>query len=155
MSDFENYIPEGHEDIEVFHIGTIIFNDEILTEKEVNINKRFKPKSIGECKVEVYSGEGQIPHFHIYNNDHSFDTCVCIHSANYFSHGNKYKDKFNSKQCKELDQWLRNQFNEINTIWEIIRGMWEVSNPYCKFPNYLKVTKQPDYTKMKDFRDRI
>ena len=50
---------------DIFQVGFITFNDEILNEDEVTTNRsRFRPKKIGECKVKVYGpNEGQIPHF--------------------------------------------------------------------------------------------
>ena len=54
---------------EVFNIGIIDFDEYnfILTEEEISDNNsrpNFKG-SVGKCKVEVYGGEGPIPHFHI------------------------------------------------------------------------------------------
>ena len=92
---------------------------------------------------------------HIYN-DSGFNTCVCLHSANYFSHGGKYKDKFNSNQCKEFNDWLsRPNSNTLGKLsnWEAILSMWTIMNPDCKFPEYRKVTKQPYYVTMTDFKD--
>lgn len=138
----DNYIPEGHTDFTEFFIGNIVFN----------------PKSIGECKVEVYPNEGPIPHFHIFKPDHSFETCICIYSANYFAHGGKYRDTLNSKQCKQLNEWLElqnyNNFAFSITNWEAIVFAWGLGNPKCKSPNYQKVKMQPDYTRMLNFKDQ-
>ena len=48
---FDNYLPEGHLNPDKITIGTINFD------------------------LEVYSNEGQIPHFHMYNDNKSFNTC--------------------------------------------------------------------------------
>jgi 5,10-methenyltetrahydromethanopterin hydrogenase len=72
----KNYIPEGHVDAETAVIGTIIFDDIIEEKEATNLTNRFKPKSIGECKVEIYPNEGQVPHFHIYNLNKTFQTCI-------------------------------------------------------------------------------
>lgn len=158
MNDSENYVPEGHIDPDVLTLGTIIFTD-IVNEKEIRgINGRYNPKSIGECKIEVYDGEGDIPHFHLSNNDKSFESCICIYSANYFSHGGKYTDKLNSKQCKELDKWLKESAKvSIGNLtnWQTIIVLWDTMNPDCKFPSYRKVATQPNYNNMTDFRSRI
>ena len=139
--------------LEIAFIGTIDFNAAI-NEQEAG---RFNTKSIGECKVLVCNGERQIPHMHIYNKDKSFDTCVCIYSNNYFSHGGKYKSKFTSKQCKEFNKWmteLNNNFDPPTTNWQAIKSLWNVMNPDCKFPDSRKVKIQPHYEDMINFKDQ-
>ena len=139
--------------LEIAFIGTIDFNDSI-NEQEAG---RFNTKSIGECKVLVYNGEGQIPHMHIYNKDKFFDTCVCIYSNNYFSHGGKYKSKFTSKQCKEFNQWmteLNNNFDPPTTNWQCTKMIWSIMNPDCKFTDSRKVKTQPHYEDMINFKDQ-
>ena len=94
---------------------------------------------------------------HIYNKDKSFDTCVCIYSNNYFSHGGKYKSKFTSKQCKEFNKWmteLNNNFDPPTTNWQAIKSLWNVMNPDCKFPEARKVKTQPQYEGMTNFKDQ-
>lgn len=81
---------EGHKDAEVVSLGSIIFEDFMNGQEIENKNKRFNPKAIGECKIEIYAGEGAVPHMHIFNSDKSFEACVCIYSNNYFAHGGKY-----------------------------------------------------------------
>ena len=78
---------EGHTDEIIGLLGIINFDDFINEQEIGDKNKRFKSKSIGECKVEVYSSEGAIPHMHVFNNDNSFEACICIYSNNYFAHG--------------------------------------------------------------------
>ena len=138
-------------------LGTINF-DESITEQEIESkNNRFKSKSIGECKVEVYSSEGPIPHMHIYNSDKSFEACICIYSNNYFAHGGKYTSKFSSKQCKEFNEWMkkRNSKSVGNiTNWEAVAGFWEFANPDCKFPENQKVKTQPHYEDMINFKEK-
>ena len=142
--------------IETAYIGTIIFDD-ALNEAEVS-GKTNRPsfKSIGECKVEVYSNEGNIPHFHMYNLSNTFNTCICIYSANYFSHGNKYTDKLSSSQRKQLDKWLlsipKDPISNM-TNWAGIVFIWEHMNPDCNFSNSRKVSIQPKYSDMIDYRD--
>ena len=140
---------------ESYLIGELEFSD-IINENEVGGNSRFSIRKIGQCKIEVYSGEGQIPHFHITGIAKKFNCCVRIYDAHFFSHGNKYRDILNATQCMELNTWLK----EINpkvipaqTNWVTIRNMWELANPDCKFSEKLKVKEQPDYTKMTMFRD--
>lgn len=143
---------DGHKDVEVCLLGTIIFED-LIDEQEIESkNNRFRTKSIGECKIEIYAGEGTVPHMHIFNNDKSFETCICIYSNNYFAHGDKYYDKFSSKQCREFNEWM----GRINTKfrisnWQTVVGLWELLNPDCKFPENCKIKIQPHYEDMINF----
>ena len=142
--------------VEQFCLGSIIFSENI-NETQVLSKNKFRPKRIGECKVCVYGpDEGQIPHFHIFNKDHSFECCVRIYENNFFSHGNKYRDILNASQCRELNEWLKlengNSFNKL-TNWEGIVFLWENCNGYCKYPESKKVKIQPHYEDMYLFKD--
>jgi hypothetical protein len=137
-----------------------IFSEEIcfeedLNESEVKGASRFNPSRIGECKVEVYSNEGEKPHFHIYKigDKSEFETCICIYSNEYFSHGGKYASTFNSKQCKELNKWLSQQNKRfpIFTNWGAIVYEWERGNGGMHFTD--KTDSQPEYDKMNKFND--
>lgn len=148
---------EGHSDDIFGRIGIINFDESINEQELENKNHRFKTKSIGECKVEIYSSEGPIPHIHVFNSDKSFETCICLHSNNYFAHGGKYTDKFSAKQCKEFNEWMskRNTKSIGNlTNWESAVGFWEFANPDCKFPENRKVRTQPHYENMINFKDK-
>lgn len=145
---------EDHNDLEYYRIGTIIFDDEFIMEKQIQTGNTFNSKSIGECVIDIYPNEGPIPHFHIYNKDKSFNTCIRIYENMYFSHGGKYTDKFNSKQCKQLNEYLKQINPKISlrptTIWESIVIEWENTSTY----NYpYKVSSQPHYEDMTMFRD--
>ena len=139
-------------------IGNIDFSD-CLNEKYIENSLAFS--GIGVCSVKVNNGdEGQIPHFHIDEVNGSFKTCICIYSANYFNHNKSSSGVFNSAQRKTLDSWLRNschlkdaKVGESN--WEYIARFWEDNfGKTCKFPNEMKVSKQPDYKNMSSFRSR-
>ena len=138
-------------------IGIITFKDDFY--KSIEISKgthRFNTKRIGECKIEVYPKEGQIPHFHIFNKDHSFESCIRIYDNHYFSHGGKYRSILSTTQAKELDYWLRLQNSRSNkdiSNWEFAKETWEFNNLNCRFPQNKKVSIQPDYSKMNSFRD--
>ena len=148
--------------IDILTVGTIDFND-ILNEAEISsIGPRYRVKNIGPCKVEVYGDEGQIPHFHIVGISKKFNCCVRIYDNHFFSHGNKNRDTLNHQQCIELNKWLSEiSANQIldsttpSTNWKVIEFSWRLANPDCKFPDRLKVTEQPDYSKMSEFRDTI
>lgn len=138
-------------------IGTIKFSNIIKEAEVTSIRGRFNPKKIGECKICVYLSEGQIPHFHIFNLNKTFNCCVRIYEAYFFSHGNIYRDILNSSQCKELNKWLKykNSKDQNLTNWEYISKIWKMSNPECLYPEYLIYNKQPDYNNMMNFRDTI
>lgn len=143
---------------EVFNIGIIDFDEYnfILTEEEISDNNsrpNFKG-SAGKCKVEVYGGEGPIPHFHILKPDKSFQMCALIYSANYFSHGGKYTDTLNSNQRKILNNWLdeKNKDNNNITNWEAIASKWNNFNPRWAINMIGKI--KPDYSNMKTFKDK-
>ena len=144
-------IPEGHIDPDVVTVGIITFND-ILSEKEVYPRPSFK--SIGECKIEAYAGEGSVPHFHMSSLNGEFSSCVCIYSNNYFSHGGKYRDKLNTSQRKRFNSLLKQQ-DPVNglTMWQQIEFLWRTMNPECKFPKNRMVKIQPDYTTMENYKD--
>ena len=127
-------------------IGRINFSENI-NERSVGSDDISK---LGECTVHVYDGEGNLPHCHIFNNDKSFETCVRLDIAEYFSHGNKYKDTFNSRQCRELNRWFKkkNKANESFTNWEICKLFWNVSATNYNNKNKISINKQPDYTKL-------
>lgn len=112
---------------------------------------------IGNCVIKIDSGEGQIPHFHIFGLDTKFLCCVCIYENMYFSHG-KYTDTFpGNKQCKQLDKWLNKKATLYDagdrTNWEFIRDTWEDSNPNCLFPESRKIKFQPDYTTIRKYKE--
>lgn len=134
-------------------IGYINFSD-IILEKQVG-NKINFAGGIGECKIQVYSNEGNIPHFHLDSINGNFSSCICIYSNNYFSHGGKYTNTLTHKKHREeLDNWLRNTGENGNTNWENIVLLWESRNPNCKFPKNRKTFIQPDYSSILNFKDK-
>lgn len=148
-------IPDGHNNKVIYLLGDINFTNSINEQEIEDKGKRFKASSIGQCKVEIYGSEGSIPHMHIFNLDKSFDTCVCIYSNNYFSHGGKYRDKFTSRQCKEFNNWLKKANSNAPmdaSNWQVAVILWETANPDCKFDKRHKVKTQPNYETMIDFK---
>lgn len=135
-------------------LGTIDFKDLFIEQEIEDLDKRFKTKSIGVCKVEIYGSEGPVPHMHIFNDNKSFECCVCIYSNNYFAHGGKYKSKFTSKQSKEFNKWMQkinSKYGNEMTNWQVAVYLWENSNPDCKFPESKKVDVQPHYENMTNY----
>lgn len=72
-----------------------------------------------EYFVEIRTNDyGDNPHFHVYNKDESFLSCIRLDKADYFLHG-PYKDKLNSKSRKLLDQLLNLKVKDEETGVEV------------------------------------
>lgn len=143
-------------DKKCINIGTIDFSSII------NIDKRLYRINLGkkltETKVNVYSNEGPIPHFHLECEKEAFFCCPCIFAPLYFDHDTK-TSKLEPFQLSILDNWLR----EINpdtkhakpneTRWHTIARIFKEINTIFprEFFDY-KTYPQPDYTKMVNMR---
>ena len=147
-----------HNDKNRSTIGVIDnFISEITTEANVG---RIGITKIGKVAINVYSGEGPVPHFHIEGKD--FSCCVCIFDNRYFDHG-IHQDTLNTKQLKELDSFMRDKssLNEKLTNWEAAKFIWEAANiennddisMVLRYKlEYKNKTKQPDYTKLDGYK---
>ena len=91
---------------------------------------------------------GNIPHFHIVDKatlGRNFHTCIKIETPEYFHHEGK-EDVLNSKQRKNLNDFLKNK-NELGvTNWKYLVTTWNINNSN---KNVDKDIIQPDYTKLK------
>ena len=91
---------------------------------------------------------GNIPHFHIVDKatlGKGFHTCIKIETPEYFHHEGK-EDVLNSKQRKNLNDFLKNK-NELGvTNWKYLVTTWNINNSN---KNVDKDITQPDYTKLK------
>lgn len=91
---------------------------------------------------------GNIPHFHIVDKatlGRDFHTCIKIETPEYFHHEGK-EDILNSKQRKNLNDFLKNK-NELGvTNWKYLVTTWNINN---SSKNVDKDITQPDYTKLK------
>ena len=147
-----------HNDKNRSTIGVIDnFISEITTEANVG---RIGITKIGKVAINVYSGEGPVPHFHIEGKD--FSCCVCIFDNRYFDHG-IHQDILNTKQLKELDSFMRetSKNDPYRTNWELCKLFWEVNNVsnnsnigiVLRYKlEYKNKTKQPDYTKLDGYK---
>ena len=137
-------------------------NEEPIISLEIDFSNIFNEvtlyktniKAIGKCKIDIYNGEGPLPHFHLYSNDKKFNTCICLYSANYFSHGGKYRDILNSSQRKLLNTFLSEEDPIYGlTRWKILCNKWEEFNPQQSMYNKIKKTDiQPDYSNMSQWK---
>lgn len=91
---------------------------------------------------------GNIPHFHIVDKatlGRNFHTCIKIETPEYFHHEGK-EDVLNSKQRKNINDFLKNK-NELGvTNWKYLVTTWNINNSN---KNVDKDIIQPDYTKLK------
>lgn len=91
---------------------------------------------------------GNIPHFHIVDKatlGRDFHTCIKIETPEYFHHEGK-EDVLNSKQRKNLNDFLKNK-NELGvTNWKYLVTTWNINNSNKSVD---KDIVQPDYTKLK------
>lgn len=107
---------------------------------------------IGKCTVELYGpNEIQIPHFHIFNKDHSFESCIRIFEPEYLDHNGKYTDTLTYDQCKKLNEWM----NSISIIfpydiinWRELDVAWSGANDYDFTEKEKSIKQPPDYTKL-------
>lgn len=113
-------------------------------------------KKYNNCKIFVYGNEGQIPHFHIFNNDHTFDNCICLHTPMYFVHKNIHRksEKLSTYQKIILQDYLSSILPDHDiSVWKEMMIFWKNANENCKLSNksdWLKIS-MPDYTKLNDF----
>lgn len=91
---------------------------------------------------------GNIPHFHIVDKatlGRDFHTCIKIETPEYFHHEGK-EDVLNSKQRKNLNDFLKNKNDLGVTNWKYLVTTWNINNSN---KNVDKDIIQPDYTNLK------
>ena len=98
---------------------------------------------------------GKIPHFHYVdensrgkNRKTGFNSCVKIESAEYFCHG-KYCDRLNTKQRKELQEFLSSPFEKPRfhgTNWDYIVMLWNMNNSDVEVSEDMNM---PDYRNLR------
>ena len=134
--------------VDKLYIGSLDLSQAPLD--EVSVGRHSFPDGLGECKLYVYGGERNIPHFHIESSDGKFICCVKIYEPYYFIHPGK-EGTLNSAQREELDKYLRTFYKTPVggikiTIWQMICIDWNNANPnYAVFKNN---ATQPDYNKL-------
>lgn len=155
--------------IKYIHIGYIDFSNcdrEIELESNIVSKDTEKPNlhGIGKCEIFVGSDEGPVPHVHIVSNDANWGTCICLHEAYYFPHGDNplTRGVLNSKQSKEFDKWMSRQSAKSKGISNYLHcsKTWlsqygDVYN-YIYSKNHTNFTIKPDYTRMcGDFNENL
>ena len=124
----------------ITHMGYITFND------------------IGKCEiVTIGPNDIEIPHFHLFNKDHSFECCIKIFESEYLDHNGKYTDTLTYDQCKKLNEWMNSIcdiFPYDNINWKELH-LWIAPYNDYEFTEKEKSIKQPpDYTKLLEGGDK-
>lgn len=117
-------------------------NDELVTEDTIgNINLG---KKAGNVIVSVRLREGwEKPHMHLEGND--FHCAVRLDIPDHFIH-KPYIDTLSKKQAKIFNEYMKSKVTgSFITKWELAASIF--NNKFEDHP--LKITKQPDYTKLK------
>lgn len=143
----------------IIMIGEIDFSEAINEDMQIepNVGNRLNlPGGIGQCKVYINDIEGPIPHIHVVTKDKKWGSCVCLHDALYFPHGNDNltKGTFNSKQSKVFNSWMgtKNSANPTLTNFQVSASQWykafgeKYGEMYKR--NGIIVNVQPDYSRM-------
>ena len=132
-----------------------MLNLDIYLELPINQEERYlmEMANIGSIDNKLVAiirmnDPGNIPHFHIVDKatlGRDFHTCIKIESPEYFHHEGK-EDVLNSKQRKNLNDFLKDK-NELGvTNWKYLVTTWNINNSN---KNVDKDIAQPDYTKLK------
>lgn len=94
----------------------------------------------------IYSNDaGNIPHFHVYNNQNpkksTLDACLKLETPEYFKHGH-HVDILNSKQIRTLIKFLKSEMYPGMTYWQQLINNWNLNNSLYDIPHNMKM---PDY----------
>ena len=99
-------------------------------------------------KVSVYTGERNIPHFHVVKTQTNEECCPRIDCAEYFIHDGK-DYQMNSKEKKHLIKFLKSvsQYEEDygKTYFDLIWEEWNRNNRQYRIS---KPTEIPDYNNL-------
>ena len=135
----------NHQEAEFYEIGSLESTDSILLIEDAIGRRSFS--KLGELKILVYTNEGTIPHFHLKSSSSNWETCIELLKPKYFHYGKKNK-VLNSKQCRELDDFMRspNKIYDILSNWKACLFLWSIGNNYSiiitkdiKYPGYIDI----------------
>lgn len=124
---------------------------ESFSMEEHRLDEMARVGFVDDFEVIVYTDDpGNIPHVHIIDTatrGEKFSSCVKLEVAEYFPHGGKYKDKFNAKERKAFDKFMRSKprNNRYATNYEYACAMWNDNNSKR---NVDETREQLDYTKL-------
>lgn len=97
--------------------------------------------------IVIFTNDGGwIPHFHVFNNQNpkksTIDVCLKIETPEYFKHDH-HVDILNSKQIKQIIDFLNSERKPGITWWEHLIEIWNDNNSNSEIPEDLNM---PDYT---------
>lgn len=122
----------------------IIFTEHMLNEMAL-------VGSIGNLEIIVYTCDpGFVPHVHVIDTatrGNLFSACIKLETPEYFPHGGKYTDKFNSKERKTFQKFMESapRNKRYSTNYEYACSMWNDNNSSTavdethSIPNYLEL----------------
>lgn len=120
---------------------------------EHRLNEMARIGFMDEFEIVIYTDDpGNIPHMHILDastHGDNFSSCVKLESAEYFPHGGKYVDKFNSNQRKAFNEFMKSKPSRVTlykTNYQYACEMWNGNNSKTTVDS---TREQPDYTKLK------
>lgn len=153
MAIYGNFNEENEHILGTITFSEILNEDEVVATNEHGKNsKRPSLYGVGDCKISVYGGEGTIPHMHIYNHAGTFKSCVCLYTNQQFPH-DEYRDILISKQCKNLDEYMRRPYSGDPSIstWKAAVALWKRDDKVQLYkdttngemPDYRTMHKQP------------
>ena len=132
------------EDAKEFYIGDIVFDDAIDEVAVGNIHVGGKKKN---ARIYVYSSEGYYPHCHLKFDDNTV-CCICLNSANYFSHGSKTKT-LTSSEMDAFIKWCNKLINidgKSITNWKHMVDTWNNGISNLQMMKIPELTTMPKYT---------
>ena len=145
------YSPEFYTHNQGEIIGELEISEYILTEENISGNNNpIKISSYPKCTIKVYGNEGPVNHFHI-SAQGMPDICVKISDNMYFTHGSNNGAFPSSRQCKDLDKWLKTIIEydgEYISNWTRCKISWNKQNPTWTIDTEI----QPDYDEIKPYK---
>lgn len=102
-------------------------------------------KTNGLYLVIFSNDPGNIPHFHIFDNQNpkksTIDVCLKLETPEYFKHGH-HVDILNSKQMRTIIKLLKSKMNPRTTYWQFLVEIWNANNSKYEIPYDMEM---PDY----------
>ena len=111
------------------------------------LNKSLNWDNKSPDMIFVYLDEGNIPHCHVNLKSVNKIVCVRLDKAEYFIHG-QYKDKFNKKERKVFNEFMKSYISDGFTRWNFAKLLWNASIQQYEKHQEITISKVPDYSKL-------
>ena len=96
-----------------------------------------------EFTICVYTDDVyKVPHFHVCNEERSFNACIYIEMADYLTHGS-VNDKLNTEHKRQIMSFFESEDKFGENHWVLLLKTWERNNPdvcvdiHTPMPNYI------------------